>query len=179
MAQVDTHQLEDICDNFIMSHPDLPKDWKKRMQYVHHCESWVWRGERELTPWESHLSAYIQYTPHIPNVSEKKKKELSPVIKSLPYINLSRGNWSMHQGRCWRELFKKTKESMVQEDTSQLEDICDNFIASHPDLPKDWKEKRMRWVSATVRAECEGENRDMTWWQYHLFCLHTIHTTYA
>ena len=54
------------------------------------------------------------------------------------------------------ELFDKTRKSMLRElDTPQLEDICDKFIASHPDMNEEWKRKRTKHVGEIERAESE------------------------
>ena len=109
MLQLDTRQLEDICDKFIASHPDMNEEWKgRRTRYVGRIErakseeeKEIWQGyhRREL----AELAAYIACIQHAPNMPSVSETDLSPVIQSLPYIDireldLTKGYYGMMRG---------------------------------------------------------------------------------
>ena len=106
MLQLDTRQLEDICDKFIASHPDMNEEWKgNRTWYVGWIERAESEEEKEILQGEHRrqlawLAAYIACIQHAPNMPSVSETDLSPVIQSLPYIdirglNLTRGYYGM------------------------------------------------------------------------------------
>ena len=106
LLQLDTRQLEDICDKFIASHPDMNEAWKRnRTRCVGEIERA--KSEEDKEEWQGHhrrelaeLAAYIACIQHAPNMPSVSETDLSPVIQSLPYIDirkldLTRGYYGM------------------------------------------------------------------------------------
>ena len=98
LLALDTQKLEEICDKFIASHPELNRVWRRRRT------EWVgpWfeetdrRKKEEFHSWHrdnlTQLVAFmacIQHAPRMPSVSDT---DLSPVIESLPNISLHKLN---------------------------------------------------------------------------------------
>ena len=108
MLQLDNRQLEDICDKFIASHPDMNEERKGlRTGFVGEIERAKSETRKKLcqrfhriglASLAAHI-ACIQHAPYMPSVSET---DLSPVIQSLPYIDIRWLNLSWRYYRMMR-----------------------------------------------------------------------------
>ena len=105
--------------------------------------------------------AWIQHTPHMPRVSET---DLSPVIKPLPYIDISLVLW-----RCYEGSRPKDHCKIVH----KLKCMCFNHTINHICKVNKWL---WEWWKL-----CDMPG--ITLYQSHqagcIHCMHTTHTTYA